>query len=194
MASIDARQIEELTGEKIPDGRESQAEALATYVLALIGVEAGRTFVSGDCSIVEKVNGGAVLLREPLDVTSVELLDGTPVSWSPLTVKGPSSQLLINDRRVSSATLVRVTGKAPGEQVSLLVATRVAQIVLRTLRINPTAASGVQQHSETSGPFTQQDTYATWAIGGDPVLSPDDIKFARSLARPRVGATWVMRP
>ena len=56
----------------------------------------------------------------------------------------------------------------------------------------PAAAQGATQMTETTGPFTQTRQYATWAVGGQAILSPDDQALADAYRPQRAGHVWVM--
>jgi hypothetical protein len=71
-----------------------------------------------------------------------------------------------------------------GGDVPDLVRLAVAEIGAVVLRIDAQALTGVSQAGETTGPFSRQFSYASWAIGGATRLSPDDVKLARSFRNP----------
>jgi hypothetical protein len=71
----------------------------------------------------------------------------------------------------------------------------IADIARQVLSIATAATTGVTQHSETRGPFIISDTYATWAIGGQTRLSPEDNAMADDIRRVnRAPRVIVMRP
>ena len=84
-----------------------------------------------------------------------------------------------------------MTYQAGYREVPDVVATQIADSVARILKIDPRAAAGRTQTSVTTGPFSESGTFATWAVGGQAMLSPDDIALARQYRPRRNGNVWV---
>ena len=132
-----------------------------------------------------KVNGCQV--RPPrgplLSVLSVVDDDGLAVIYR--LAHGFISVNLPSDR------FVVVTYTAGFDAVPDAVRLQIADSAARVLRIDERASSGMTQVNETTGPFTQQGTFASWAVGGQSMLSPDDVAVARRFRPRRPGNVWV---
>ena len=87
---------------------------------------------------------------------------------------------------------VVVTYTAGLSEVPAAVRLQLADSVRRILLIPDAAAQGATQMTETTGPFTQNRQYATWAVGGQAILSPDDQALADAYRPRRAGHVWVM--
>ena len=88
--------------------------------------------------------------------------------------------------------VVVVTYAAGLSEVPAAVRLQLADSVRRILLIPDAAAQGATQMTETTGPFTQTRQYATWAVGGQAILSPDDQALADAYRPRRAGHVWVM--
>ena len=145
----------------------------------------GQQFTPGTSTVRLKVNGGKVYLpqRPANAVSAVFDDDGNPVTFTLdgqwLTVPFISHQFV----RVSYSH---------GGTVPDLVRLTIADIARKVLSIDKNAASGATQHSETSGPFTDSWTYASWALGGQTMLAPDDVAIADSF-RVKIPNVWIQR-
>jgi hypothetical protein len=106
--------------------------------------------------------------RPELEITSVKDLDGIEIDY---TYDGFQS---IYD--LGSYTPVIVEYEHGSDDIPADVVACVAGMVVRTLQIAPDAASGVTQQSV--GPFSQ--SYATWAVGGQVMMSPAEEKVANA--------------
>ena len=139
----------------------------------LFRFHSGQQFTKGSSTQRLKVNGRKVRLTQR-PVTAVESVkddDGNEYEYTRL-----DSVLTINLR---SHSFVRVTYEHGGE-VPNLVRLTIADVAKMVLSIGAKAIEGHSQYAETTGPFTESGTYATWAIGGATRLSPDDLAFAKS--------------
>lgn len=87
---------------------------------------------------------------------------------------------------------VVVTYAAGLSAVPAAVRLQLADSVRRILLIPDAAAQGATQATDTTGPFTQSRQYATWAVGGQALLSPDDQALADVYRPRRAGHVWVM--
>lgn len=91
-----------------------------------------------------------------------------------------------------SSDFVVVTYAAGLSAVPAAVRLQLADSVRRILLIPDAAAQGATQATDTTGPFTQSRQYATWAVGGQALLSPDDQALADVYRPRRAGHVWVM--
>ena len=139
----------------------------------LFRLHSGQQFTEGRSTQRLKVNGRKVRLtqRPVTAVVSVKDDDGNEYEYTRL-----DSVLTIDLR---SHSFVRVAYEHGGE-VPDLVRMTIADVAKMVLSIGTKAVEGHSQYAETTGPFTESGTYATWAIGGATRLSPDDIAFAKT--------------
>ena len=66
-----------------------------------------------------------------------------------------------------------------------------AAAVARALKVPKNVAAGVNQSTTSTGPFSQTSNYASWAVGGQVLLSPADIEAARSYRPKNMGRTVI---
>lgn len=198
---ITPAEVEALTGEPVPEGTSAaRVEALAQYLLALAELEARRRFRPGPVSWTLKVDSGLVVLPQAVEVKAVCRADSPSmgainVRWrpaNPLSRSATTSQIIVAG--CTNAQLVAVLAEIPESVLSALVKTRIALMVLRVLRTNPGAVTGLSSRLEVNGPFTTQESYAEWARAGAPDLTDQDRQFFRGLRSPRSGHTWVQIP
>ena len=175
--------VAQALGRDLTDEESKRAEHLLTILSAKFCQEARTTFTPVTYTHRVKVNGRhARPQRLPLiAVTSVVDDDAQPV---PFTLRhGYVDVDLPSDR------FVTMTYQAGYTEVPDVVAAQIADSVARILKIDPKAAAGATQASTTTGPFSQSATFASWTIGGQAMLSPDDI--ARQYRPRRNGNVWV---
>lgn len=175
-----------LLGRDLTSAEAAQVEALLTQASALFRMTAHRSFTPGASTVRLKVNGGEVRLPETpvVSVDAVVSDDGAPIVFTQF--KGMITVPL------RSHEFVRVTyTHGPTEIPDLVVAT-VAAMVARVLSIDPKAKTGVAQHQTAATPYSESDTFATWAIGGQVMLSPSDLDVAKSFRRTRMSNTVVL--
>lgn len=181
LASVE--DVEEALGRDLTADESARAGAILDKASELFRLASGQQFTPGQSQVRVKVNGGRVFLRQSpvTEVHSVtddngrEVFYGRFKQW--LTVPKISNQFVIVDY-------------SHGGEVPELVRLTVADVARQVLSIDPVASSGVSQFSETTGPFTDQLTYATWAQGGATRLSPEDQAVARSF-RVKIPNVWV---
>lgn len=125
-------------------------------------------------------------------------------NWVELVQRPVNEILLVEDDDENAVAFERfesklfLTGRCAGRFVRVaythggdvpdLVRLTVADIARKVLLIDPKAVSGVTQRGETTGPFSEQYTYATWAQGGQTMLAPDDATIAASFRVKRYGS------
>jgi len=150
--------------------------------------EARQQFTPGTSTVRLKVNGRRVFLPQR-PVNDVHVV-ADPDTAAPLEYSIEDGSWLVVDR--SSARFVRVT-YSHGGVVPDDIRLAVAALAKRVLLIPRDAEQGKTQVSSTDGPFTDAYTIATWAQGAQVLLSPEDVRLARSyrVAVPRV---WVAQP
>lgn len=164
-----------------------QVDAFLTQASELFRKASGRTFTPGRKTSRLKVNGGEVRLPETpvTDVHSVTDDDGAGLSYTRF-----AATLTVALR---SHSFVRVDYSFGDEAVPELVVTTVAAMAARVFNVDPLAKGGLSQFQTTTGPFSDGGTFATWAVGGQVMLSPSDAAVAASLRSPRLSNTVVLR-
>jgi hypothetical protein len=178
-----AADVAEVLGRDLTSSEAIKVEPILDKASALFRRRAGQEFTEGQSEVRLKVNGGKVYLPQyPVtDVVSVTDDDGEGVDYEQV------GQWL--DVGLGSDKFVTVVYTHGGE-VPDLVRLTVAEVAKRVLLVPESAQTGVTQHSETAGAFTQSDSYATWAQGGQTMLAPDDLAIADSF-RVAVPTIWV---
>lgn len=173
-------------GRALTDSETERLPGILAKASELFRLEAGQTFTPGRSDVRLKVNAECVHLpQSPAGVIhSVTDDHGRAVAYT-------RRKQWLHIRR-GSHEFVTVDYSHGDEAVPVLVRLTIAEIAKKVLSINPNAAAGVVQHQETSGPFSDSDTYATWAQGGQTLLAPDDLAIARRY-RTRVPRLWVQR-
>lgn len=161
--------VEARLGRSLTETETVKVEALLTDASSLVTGYTGQKFLPSTSTNMLLVRAGKILLQQTpvTDVTDVTDIDGNdlPYKWDnyrTIRVSGWSAPNL---------TPVLVTYEHGSETVPADVVAVVAGLTLRTFQIAPEAAMGITQ--QTTGPFSA--SYATWAVGGQVVLSPTDI-------------------
>lgn len=72
------------------------------------------------------------------------------------------------------------------------VVSSMADCVARALLVPSNVRTGAQQVTNSTGPYSATENFASWAVGGQALLSPEDKKTARKF-RPKFSSrTWVL--
>lgn len=176
--------VEEFLGRSLTTDEAARCEAILRKASALFRREARQDFTVGESTVRRKVNGGEVVLpQSPVrEIWSVTDDRGRDVSYS---LRGQILRVPL-----TSSEFVLVEYEHGAETVPELVKDTVAEIAKKVLSISPNAVSGLTQAGFTAGPMSSQETYATWAQGGQTMLAPDDLATARSF-RVRSLNVWV---
>lgn len=175
--------VEAAIGRDLTSEEDARVGAILDKLSELFRRESGQQFTSGTSTVRLKVNGGRVFLpqRPATAVTTVKDDDGEGVEYTRL------GQWLTVPMVSHEFVTVAYTH---GGDVPDLVRLAVADAARQVLQIAPAAVAGVTQTGTTTGPFSGQESYATWAQGGAARLSPDDVALARSF-RVKVPTVWV---
>lgn len=163
-------------GRGLTNSEAARVGAILDKASELFRHRSGQQFTAGSSLVRLKVTANYVDLpqRPVVAVQSVtqDVAGGLALSYdlfqSRLTLDG-----------VRAGAMVRVAYTHGGD-VPDLVRLTIADVARKVLLIDPNAVTGVSQRSETTGPFTEQSTYATWAQGGETRLSPEDNAIADS--------------
>lgn len=176
--------VEGFVGRPLTPEETVKANAIIAKASALFRLEAGQTFTREKTTVRRKVNGGEVLLP----MSPVVNVESVTDDWNREVKFRRTGQVL--HVPMTSSDFVSVTYEHGADDVPELVRTTVAEIVKKVLTISPKAAAGLTQWGQTAGPLSEQQTYATWAQGGQTMLSPDDAAIARRF-RVRGLNVWV---
>lgn len=152
---------------------------------------AGRQFTPGSFTHRLQVVGGRVrLLESPVTVvTSVVDDSGNAVSY---TRNGDWLNVSSHHDTEASFTCYQpsdlrsgwfVTVEYDGGAIPDEVTVTVAQVVVRALNADPTAATGIRSHEQTLGPMTERKQFFDWAVEAVP-LTEDELAFAESFRYP----------
>lgn len=176
--------VEAALGRSLTSAEEPLAEFALDKASEAFRRESGQHFTSGASTVRLKVNGQRVYLAQhPVaSVDSVVDDDGNAVDYE---VDG--QWLTVAEDSSTYVTVAYDHGGTVPDMVRLAV----AEIAARNVRLDDDARRGFTQTSATAGPFNESGTYASWAVGGQVLLSPEDKSLARSY-RPRVPMVRVM--
>jgi hypothetical protein len=170
MALATISDVEARLGRSLSVAETSKANAYLADASAMFSQRAVQKFEQGESSVRLFPKDGVVRLvqRPVIAIVEVKDIDGVEIDF---TFDGHQS---IYD--LGAYTPVTVTYEHGSTDIPADVVAVVAGMVARTLSINPDAASGVQQ--QAVGPFSQ--SYASWAVGGQVMMSPVEAKVADS--------------
>lgn len=170
MALATIADVEARLGRALSEAEESKATAWLTDASAMFVQRAVQKFEVGESTVRLFPRDGIVRLvqRPVIEIVSVVDLDGVELDYTydgfqSLYELGSYSPVIVNYEHGSDII--------PDDVVAV-----VAGMVVRTLQIPADAAAGVQQ--QTVGPFSQ--SYASWAVGGQVLMSPSDVQVANS--------------
>ncbi|MBF4574680.1 hypothetical protein [Frondihabitans sp. VKM Ac-2883] len=176
--------VEEVLGRDLTPDEQKRVDSILVKASELFRIASGQQFTPGETTNRLKVTGNAVaLLQRPV----TEVVSVTTDSTTGQTLAFDLFQQELTIPQACAGDFVRVTYRHGGE-VPDLVRLTVAGVPAQVFTTSKSAAAGVTQRSETKGPFTTQETYAAWALGAAPRLSPDDLAIAQSFRRARYGA------
>ncbi|QWW20133.1 hypothetical protein I6B53_03280 [Schaalia sp. 19OD2882] len=176
--------VQAALGRDLSEGEAARIEHLLDLISAKFEAEARCSFTKSERTHRVKVNGGQAYppIVPIQSVQSVVDDDGLAI---PFRVRAGA---VVVD--LPSDEFVTVTYTSGLDKVPDRVRLQVADSVARLLRADPRAAAGQTQASTTTGPFSESSSFAAWTVGGQGLLSPDDLALARSY-RPRRVNVWV---
>ncbi len=177
VADVEARLGRELTVEE-----NTQATAWLEDASALFVQRSIQQFEVGESTVRVFPRRGIVRLiqRPVIAVTNVVDINDNPVSF---TWDGFQSLF-----EVGTGLPLKVTYEHGSDTIPEVVVGVVAGMVARRLSTAGDAVSGVTQ--QTVGPFSQ--SYATWAVGGQIMLSPAEAAVADSYRTKLMGNASLM--
>jgi hypothetical protein len=168
MALATISDVEARLGRSLTVGEIPKANAYLQDASALFIQRAVQKFEVGESTVRLFPKDGVVRLtqRPVIEVITVKDIDGVEIDF---TFDGHQSLYDLGDRRGVKVNYEHGSANIPQDVIGV-----VAGMVARTLSISPDAAAGVQQ--QAVGPFSQ--SYATWAVGAQVMLSPAEVKVA----------------
>lgn len=178
--------VEEALGRDLTSSEQARVDAALAHASSLFRLEAKCDFAHATLTRRLKVNGGEVRLPggPVLDVVSVTDAAGAGVPFTRfgrvLQVDQPSDNFL---------TVTYVTDT----DIPSIVVTTVASMVARSFSVDPRAQAGMTQYQNATGPFTEGGTFASWAVGGQILLSPADSAVAAKFRGTRLPSTVVLK-
>lgn len=184
---VDVADIEAALGRELRDEEKARALFVADKLSEAFRQRARQTFTVETYVHRLKVDAGGRVFptRAPLvEVLAVFTDEGAPVKY-----EKRHGHIYV---RAWCSDFVVVTYTAGLAEVPPAVRLQLADSVRRILLIPDAAAQGATQMTETTGPFTQTRQYATWAVGGQALLSPDDQALADAYRPRSAGHVWVM--
>jgi hypothetical protein len=174
-----ATDVATVLGRDLTAEETARVEPILDKASELFRRESGQQFTAGTSDNRLRVRHGSDVFLPQRPVVSVESVtddDGNDVAY---TSRGQVVRLT----SVSTLSYVLVEYTHGGD-VPDLVRLAVAEIAAVVLRVDSEALAGKSQTQETTGPFSRQSSYASWAIGGATRLSPEDVALARSFRNP----------
>lgn len=184
---VDIEDIEAALGRPLRDEEKPRALFVADKLSAAFRMRARQTFAVETYVHRLKVDAGGRVF--PTRVPLVEVLAVFTDEGAPVAYEKRHGHIYV---RAWCSDFVVVTYTAGLSEVPAAVRLQLADSVRRILLIPDAAAQGATQMTETTGPFTQSRQYATWAVGGQAILSPDDQALADAYRPRRAGHVWVM--
>lgn len=170
--------VEAVLGRDLTSDEAARAGAILDKASELFRKESGQQFTAGTSEIRLRVRDEDTVLLPQRPVVSVESVtddDGNALEFSLF-----KQAVTLEDRTVRWVRVEYTHGGVVPDAVRLAV----AEIAAVVLRIDSSAQAGMSQVQETTGPFSRQASYASWALGGATRLAPDDIALARSYRNP----------
>lgn len=180
--------VEAAFGGEMTAEQKSRADFVLAKLSAAFRRSARQTFTVETYTHRLKVDAGHVLPHRTPVVEVINVFDDEGTQIPHDLIRG-----FIRVPRTTEA-FVTVTYKAGLNKVPEDVKLQIADSARRILAIMPEATAGVTQVSMTVGPFSESRQLASWAVGGQALLSPDDEALAVTYRPKRAGHTWVMRP
>ena len=168
MALATISDVEARLGRSLTVGEIPKANAYLQDASALFIQRAVQKFEVGESTVRLFPKDGIVRLtqRPVIEIVTVKDIDGIEIDF---TFDGHQSLYDLGDLRGVTVNYEHGSENIPQDVIGV-----VAGMVARTLSISPDAAAGVQQ--QAVGPFSQ--SYATWAVGAQVMLSPAEVKVA----------------
>lgn len=163
-------------GRALTSSEAAKVDAILDKASELFRKRSSQQFTAGASLVRLKVTANYVDLPQR-PVVAVQSVTQDVAGGASIAHDLFGSRLTVHGMRAGDMVRVAYTH---GGAVPDLVRLTIADVARKVLEIDPKAATGLSQFSETTGPFTEQSTYATWAQGGETRLSPEDNAIADS--------------
>lgn len=177
MALATIADVEARLGRDLTVDETAKATAWLDDASALFVQRAMQQFEVGESKVRVFTRDGVVRLiqRPVIDIVEVTDINGNPVDYT-----WDGFQSLYDLGTIGPLNVTYEHGSATIPEV---VVACVAGMVVRRLELAGDAVAGVTQ--QTVGPFSQ--SYATWAVGGQVMLSPAEAAIADSYRTKNIG-------
>lgn len=187
MAIITVEQVEHALGRELDEAEKDRCSHIIEHLSNKFCAEAGIDFTLKKYTHWVKVNSGQARIHYTPIVAVSEVTD---TAGNPIEYRRHGNVLTVP---LGSGEIVCVTYTAGYENPPADVVTQLIDSACRVMNISPEASRGYSQHSTTAGPYTESGTFATWAVGGQAMLSPEDVRLARTYRPKKYGNVWVSR-
>ena len=170
-------------GRALTSEETAKVVAVLDKASELFRYRSGQQFTTGTSTVRIRNRAGVVtLMQRPVTaVTTVIDDDGEAIEFD---WDGRAQFTVTSTDKYVTVTYTH------GGAVPDLVRLTVAEIAKKVLLISPNALTGMSSSMETTGPFTNQESYAAWAVGGQTLLSPSDDAIALSYRIPMAGPIY----
>lgn len=180
--------VEAALGRALNEDEKVRASHVLETLTELFTQEAGTAYPPRRFRHLVKVDRGRVFLPfTPL--VKVHDLRSERGEEVPYTVA--HNHLLVN--ATNRLTLI-VEYTAGWDVIPPLAAAQITDAAARVFRLSPVAATGAQTVQQSGGGYSGSVTFANWAVGGQVMLAPADIKVARSFRPRRRAHAWTVNP
>jgi len=166
--------VEAVIGRALTSAEDLKVGAILDKASALFRDVSGQEFTAGTATVRLKSEGGRIWLPQHLVTSVTAVVDDDAVA---LTYTTSGNWVLVAGFRSHEFATISY---GFGGTVPDLVRLTVAEIAMKVLQVDANAAAGVTQHSETIGSMSESNSYATWALGAQTSMSPEDKAVARS--------------
>jgi hypothetical protein len=182
MALATISDVEARLGRPLTVAETAKADAWLNDASALFVQRAIQQFEVGESTVrlFPKDNIVRLVQRPVMSIVSVEDINGAPVDFT-----WDGFQSLYD---LGTTLPLKVTYEHGSDIIPEAVVAVVAGMVARTLSISGDAVAGVTQ--QTVGPFSQ--SYASWAVGGQIMLSPAEAQVADSYRTKTFSSTSIL--
>lgn len=174
-------------GRDLTTEETAKADAILDKASELFRVASAQQFTEGTSTVRLRVTSNYVVLPQR-PVVSVDGVKHDANNGAAIPFELFKSRVTLDG--VQAGQMVRVE-YTHGGVVPDLVRLTIAELCKKVLAITPKAAAGITSAMEVTGPFTDQEVYASWSIGGQTMLAPSDEEIAKSF-RVRVPGSIIL--
>jgi hypothetical protein len=164
--------VEEVLGRNLTSLEMGRVNAILDKASELFRIRSRQQFTAGTSLVRLRVLDGVVRLsqRPVVSVESIATIGGIELEFT----------LFAAEATVNTSEAFVHVAYTHGGVVPDVVRLCIAEVAKKVLMIAPAAAAGMTSNMRVTGPFTEQESFATWAQGGQTMLAPDDIALANS--------------